>query len=169
MPDDVFRWVIAIAVVLACVAFLVQAAIAIAIYRVAKRTQEKVVPMVDRAEPILDTARQILIENRPRITEISTEAVEMAKTARKQAAQISELLDDATGRARVRIAQIDEKVEGTVEQVEQVGDAVKSAVLKPVREVNAVLAGVKAAVVTYAQGGRRPSVDHATQDEEMFI
>lgn len=169
MPDDVFRLVVAIAVILACIAFLAQAAVAIALYRVAKRTQEKVVPMVDKAEPILDSARQILIENRPRITEISTEAVEAAKSARKQVIQIGQLLDDATGRARVRIAQIDEKVEGTVEQVEQVGGAVKTAVLKPVREVNAILAGVKAALVTYAQGGRRPSVDHATQDEEMFI
>jgi hypothetical protein len=56
-----------------------------------------------------------------------------------------------------------------VVQVENVGGAVKGAVLKPVREANAIMAGVKAAVVTYAQGGRRPSVDNVTQDEEMFI
>jgi hypothetical protein len=41
-------------------------------------------------------------------------------------------------------------------------------VSKPVREASAVLAGVRAAVSTLANG-RRPTVDHITQDEEMFI
>lgn len=169
MPDDLFRWVIAIAVILACLAFLVQAAAAIALYRIAKKTQQKVMPLAERAEPILENARQLVIENRPRINEISIDAVEIARMARSQVAQIGEILDETTVRAKVRIEQIDRKVEETVVQVENVGGAVKGAVLKPVREANAIMAGVKAAVVTYAQGGRRPSVDNVTQDEEMFI
>ena len=63
----------------------------------------------------------------------------------------------------------DVPVDDTVEQVEQVGGAVKTAVLKPVKEVNGLMAGMKAAISTLAAGNRRPSVDHATQDEEMFI
>jgi hypothetical protein len=52
--------------------------------------------------------------------------------------------------------------------VQHVGNNIKSAAMKPVREASGVIAGVKAAVSTYAQG-RRASVDHVTQDEEMFI
>jgi hypothetical protein len=37
-----------------------------------------------------------------------------------------------------------------------------------VREATAVLAGVRAAVTTLV-ADRRPTVDHVTQDEEMFI
>jgi hypothetical protein len=158
-----------VAVGLGCVAFLVQAGFVIALYRITKKMQDKVVPLAERAEPILDSAQAVFVENRPRIAEMSTEALEVVKTTRKEVARISELLEETTVRAKARIAQIDETVEVTVEQVEQVGGAVKGAVLKPVREANAIMAGVKAAVVTYAQGGRRPSVDHATQDEEMFI
>jgi hypothetical protein len=169
MTEDVFRWVVAAAVILACAAFLVQAGVAVALYRIAKQTQGKIVPLADRAEPILDAARGILDENRPRILEISGEAVAVAKTARQQAEQWSVVLDDAAGRARVRIAQIDETVDETVQHVEDVSGAVKGAVLRPVREANGLLAGLKAAVATYVQGGRRSSVDHATQDEEMFI
>ena len=40
--------------------------------------------------------------------------------------------------------------------------------MKPVREATAVFAGVKAAVSTLVDG-RRPTIDHITQDEEMFI
>lgn len=169
MPDDVFRWVIAIGVGLACLAFVVQAAVVLAIYRVAKRTEAKVAPLAEGAGPILSHAREILVESRPRITEISSEALEIVRSGRRQVVRLGELVDDTAVRAKARIAQIDQTVDQTVEQVEHVGDAVKGAVLKPVRECNAVMAGVKAALVTYAQGGRRPSVDHATQDEEMFI
>ena len=78
-------------------------------------------------------------------------------------------MDDTNARARVRIAQIDRALDQTVGQVEQVTETVKSAVTRPAKEVNGILNGVKAAVNTYAEGRRRPSVDHATQDEEMFI
>lgn len=169
MPDDVFRWVIAGAVILACLAFVVQSVVFVLLYRVARNTQTKVMPLVDRAEPILTTTRQILEENKSRIAEVSVEAVEIVKTARAQVDRIGELLSDSTDRAKARLAQIDRTVDETVEQVEQVGGAVKTAVLKPVKEVNGLMAGVKAAISTLASGNRRPSVDHVTQDEEMFI
>ena len=66
------------------------------------------------------------------------------------------------------LEQIDHSVESTVEQVEAVGDAVKRAVMRPVREVNGLAAGISAAVSTLV-GPRRSTVDSATQDEEMFI
>jgi len=168
MPEDVFRWVIAAAVILACLAFVVQAGVVVALYRVMKNTQAKITPLVAHAEPVLNTTRQILEENKPRIAEISAEAVAIVKTARQQVDRIGELLTESTDRAKVRLEQIDKTVDQTVEQVEQVGEAVKTAVTKPVREVNALLAGLKAAIATLASN-RRPSVDHATQDEEMFI
>ena len=169
MPEDVFRWVIAGAVILACLAIVVQAIVVILLYRVARNTQTKVMPLVDRAQPILATTRQIMEENKPRVAEISAEAVQIVRTARVQADRIGELLKDSSERAKARLAQIDRTVDETVEQVEQVGGAVKSAVLKPVKEVNGIMAGMKAAISTYAAGNKRHSIEHATQDEEMFI
>jgi methyl-accepting chemotaxis protein len=169
MPEDVFRWIVAAAVVLACLAFLVQAGVAFAVYRIARNTQRKIEPLVDRAEPILETTRKILEENRPRISDVSAEAVVIAKTTREQAVRIGALLNEASDRARDRIEQIDRVVDHTVEHVENAGESVKTAVAKPVRELNGIMAGVAAALATYVRGGRRSSVDHATQDEEMFI
>ncbi len=169
MPDDLFRLVVAIGVALAAIAFIVQAGLAVALYRLASRMNAKVSRLAERSESVLNATRQILVENQPRIAEFSTHAVEVAKSARRQAVQVGELLDETSARARVRLADLDERVERTMEQVEHMGGAVKTAVLKPMREVNALAAGIKAALITYAQGGRRPSVDHATQDEEMFI
>lgn len=176
MPDDVFRWVIAVAVVLAAIACVWQAVVLAVIVRAGARArqasrefQSRIGPMVENVEAILANTRQLLEENRPRIADISAEAVVIGKTAREQAERISELLTDVNARAKTRIAQIDHTVDQTVEQVEQLGEAVKSAVMTPAREVSGIVNGVKAAAAAYAQSRRRHSVEQATQDEEMFI
>ncbi len=183
MPEDVFRWVIAVAVFLACIASVWQAVILAAIYRAGKEAgkagkeaQTKLAPLVDDFEAFLTTFNRFLTtsgkmleENRPRIADITSETLAVVKTTRQQVEHIGALMDDVNGRAKARIAQIDQTVENTVEQVEHAGDAVKSAVLRPVKEVTGIVAGVKAALNTYAQGGNRNSPEHATQDEEMFI
>jgi len=174
MSEDVFRWVIAVGVLLACLASVWQAVILTAVFKAAKEAQKagkgaqaRFGPLVDRFEAVVKTSSQILEENR--IAEITAETLAVAKTARQQAERIGELLDDANGRAKARMAQIDRTVDQTVEHVEHATEAVKSAVLKPVKEVNGIVAGVKAALNTYAQGGNRHSPEDATQDEEMFI
>ena len=190
---------------------MVQAVTALALYRVARRMQQKVEPLADRAEPVLGrlvpmidkiglaadnvgpvaervgiaagrvgpvvdevglvlaAAKRIMEENRPRISELSSEAVEIARSGRQQVDRIGELLHDAGDRARTRLEQIDQTVDSTIEQVGQVGDAMKRAVLRPVREANGLAAGISAAVSTLMHHSRKPSVDQATQDEEMFI
>ncbi len=67
-----------------------------------------------------------------------------------------------------QVARIDGAVDQTVDQVQQAGDAVKHAILKPVKQMDGLVHGIRAAISVVAQG-RRESVDHATQDEEMFI
>ena len=176
MPDEVFRWVIAVGVFLACAACIWQAVILSAIFRAGKEagraSQEakaKIEPLVDHLDAVLTVSGKILDENQSRIAEITVETLATVKTARQQAERIGELLDDANVRAKARIAQIDQTVDRAVEQVEQAREAVRSAVVKPVREVGGIVAGVKAAIHTYAQGGNRNTPEHATQDEEMFI
>jgi methyl-accepting chemotaxis protein len=211
VTEDTFRIVVAAAVALACIAFVVQAAAMFALYRVARRMQQKVGPLADRAAPVigklgpmidkiglaaekagpaideigvvagklapvvddvgmvLAATNRIVGEARPRISELSEEAVGIARSARQQVERIGEVLHDAGDRAHVRLEQIDQAVDSTVEQVGQVGDAMKRAVLRPVREVNGLAAGISAAVSALVHHSRKPSVDQATQDEEMFI
>jgi hypothetical protein len=123
---------------------------------------------IEKAQALIETAGGILEDSRPRIATVSDEAVRIARTSREQVEHVGDLLHDAGDRARVRLAQIDESVASTVVQVEEAGEAVKRAVMKPVRELNGVAAGISAAVSTLVRG-RKSSVDSATQDEEMFI
>jgi methyl-accepting chemotaxis protein len=236
MSEEIFRLVITAAVLLACIAFVVQAAIAIAFYKTVRKIQQKVdrlgdqlepliakvEPVVERVGPIIDkaapiverlgpmideatetmermkpviecttlvigkigavveqtgpavenarqvlaSANEVIADVRPRISELSDEAVAAVRSGREQVERIGDLLHDATDRARARLEQIDESVGNTVGQVGQVGDAMKRAVLRPVREANGLAAGISAAMSSLVHPRKAPD---ATQDEEMFI
>ena len=176
MPEDVFRWVVAIGVLLACAGCIWQAVILSAIYRagrkageVAKEAEGRLAPLMTHLEGILTNTDQILADNRTRIASITAETLLIVKAVHEHADRIGELIDDTNTRAKARIAQIDKTVGHTVDQVEQATEAVKGAVMKPVKEVTGIAAGVKAAFNMYAQGGRHNSPENVTQDEEMFI
>jgi len=168
MSDDLFRLVIAGGVVLAALCFLALTVTMWILLRTVNRLKDKVEPLADKTGPILDMVRSSASELVPRMMEISTDALEISKSAREQVNRVGELLKDFSDRAMAQVARIDGAVEQTVGNVQNAGETVKDAVLRPVREVNGVLAGIRTAISVYSHG-RRQSVDHATQDEEMFI
>lgn len=135
----------------------------------AGKTAEKMGRVADGASAVLAAANHILEDNRPKVSEVCSEAVAIVESGRQQVERLGELIYDAGDRARTRLEQIDTAVESTVEQVEHAGESVRRAVLRPVLEVNGLAAGISAAVATLVKGPRRSSVDSATQDEEMFI
>jgi ABC-type transporter Mla subunit MlaD len=124
--------------------------------------------LVDQTIDIATTANGVLADVRPQVKQISLEALEITRLAREQVERVTELLHDAEEKARARLEQIDHGVDHTLEQVENVGGALKRAALKPGKEVSGLAAGVSAAIGTLMRH-RRSSVDSATQDEEMFI
>jgi ABC-type transporter Mla subunit MlaD len=232
MSEETFRIVVAAAVLIAALAFVVQAGLVFGIFRLIRKIQgktdgfiaraepllaevgptlDKVGPVIDKIGPALDSieataakfgpaitralpvidktvvvveragvllqnanqvvlsANQIVRETRPKIADISSETVAIVRSGREQVERVGDLLHDAGDRARNRLDQIDQTLESTVSQIENASGAVKSAVLRPVREVNGIAAGISAAVSSIVRGSRRSSVDSATQDEEMFI
>jgi hypothetical protein len=175
MPDETFRWVVAGGVAIATLSIVVVALMTVLVYRAITRLQNRVDSMAERSEPVVDSVRTLLHENTPKVNGIMAAAQETAINtrdisviAKDQAHRFAELGRDITDRAKVQVARVDAVVDETVEQVQNLGDDLRSAVMKPMTEVSGVLAGIRAGVSTFAQG-RRPDVTRATQDEEMFI
>ncbi len=175
MSEETFRWVITGAVGIATLCIIVMAAVAFVLYRVIAKVQAKVDSVITRVEPIIDTVKRVADENAPKFSDIASRGKEIAANAkdvsdvaRDQAHRFAEVGRDIADRTKAQVARVDAAMDETVDQVHHAGDNVKAAVMKPVREANGVLAGIKAAVSTYTNG-RRPTVDHITQDEEMFI
>ena len=233
MSEETFRIVVAVAVLIACLAFVVQAGVMIALFRLTRKMQAKtagfmekaepvlakvepvfdkigpviekigpaldsinaaaakVGPAIDRFRPVVDRAVVVVVERtgvliqsvnrvtatanlimqdvRPRIADISDQTVAIVRSGREQVERVGDLLHDAGDRTHARLEQIDHAVEATIKQIENVSGTVKSAVLRPVREVSGIAAGISAMVATLGRGRHKSSVDSATQDEEMFI
>jgi methyl-accepting chemotaxis protein len=175
MPEDTFRWVITGAVAISTLCIFAMAVIAFVMYRVLSKMQVRAEGMIDRVEPITDAVQKLMVDNGPRFSSLAIRAIEIADNAkdisdvaRDQAHRFAEVGRDVADRARAQVARVDAAVDDTVEQVHHAGANLKEAALKPVREASGVIAGVKAAVSTYA-AGRRTGVERITQDEEMFI
>jgi methyl-accepting chemotaxis protein len=130
---------------------------------------EKLGTAADQAGKVLTSTNRIIEDARPRISEVSSEVAAISHSGREQVERLGQLLHDAGERAHNRLEQIEHTVDSTVEQVEQVGEAMKRIVMWPVREVNGIAAGISAAVATLVKKPRKYSVDSATQDQEMFI
>lgn len=175
MPEETFRWVVTGGVAIATLCILTMAVVSVLLYRVMSKVQARVDSVVERAEPIVDTVRHVTSDSAPKIAiitaravEIATNAKEVSDLAKEQAHRFAEVGRDISDRAKAQVARVDAVVDETVENFHHAGDNMKAAVMRPVREASAVFAGVKAAVYTLASG-RRPTIDHVTQDEEMFI
>lgn len=193
MDEQTFRWVITGGVAIATLCILIMAVAALLLYRIVAKVQVRIDGVTERVMPIVDTVRIAAANNAPKVTaivesvrtiiadntpkvsqianrvvEIAANAKDMSDVAKDQAHRFAEVGRDIADRTKAKVALVDTAVDETVEQVQHAGDNVKAAVMKPVREAGAVLAGVKAAVSTLASG-RRQTVDHITQDEEMFI
>lgn len=175
MPDDTFRWVVAVGVAIATLSMVIMAVMTMILFKVVSRLQTKIDSIVDHTEPFIDQVRQMVSENSPKIARIITSgeetaanAQEISVVAKDQAYRFAEVGRDITDRAKVQVARVDAVMDDTVDQVQNMGNNVRSAVMKPVSEVSGVLAGIRAGVSAFAQG-HRPSVARATQDEEMFI
>ena len=168
MSETVFRWVVAMGVVLSWLTTLATAVAMMAMYRRSKQMEVKIQPLLDKADSILNAASALLNDARPKVLEMIDRASEMASTARDQVARLDAFINETTERARLQIEHIDVMVSDTVDRVQETTQAVQSTILRPVREVNGLVSGVRAALSALARGNRA-SVDHATQDEEMFI
>lgn len=131
------------------------------------RVVDKASPVVGEARTMVARVNEVIAEARPQIADLSEEAVAVVRTTRQQVERIGGVLHDATDRAQARLQQIDTSLEQTVGQVGQVGESMKRAVMRPVREANGLAAGISAAVSTLVRPRKAP--DSATQDEEMFI
>jgi hypothetical protein len=175
VSEETFRWVVAGGVVVVALFFAVMGMTSLALLMYLKRLMEKLEPVLRAANPIAQNAQELVAILKPRILKISADATEVSGLVVTEARRYADISKDVGERAKIKIARFDGAVDETVEQVQEVSVAMKSAVLRPFQHIDGVVAGVRTAIHTYATGGsgRHPmyggSQYRAAQDEEMFI
>ncbi|MGA8368030.1 MAG: hypothetical protein ACLQMT_09855 [Candidatus Acidiferrales bacterium] len=160
-------------IVIAAIAIVVQMAILVAMFVMMRDTAMRFMRMAAqlqaRVDPILLRSSRILEDSEERIASIMADASEISRVARGQAQRVDRVFSDAVERLRIQVVRADHILTGTLEVIEEAGSMVRSTVWEPVRQVSAVLKGLKAGLDFFRGRERRPAPETAPQDEELFI
>jgi hypothetical protein len=157
------------------VALVVQVALLIVIMVSALRMRREVTdlvqtvkPVIEKIGPIADTSQRVLEDVRKYAGELSTKANDLLDLGQKQLVRVDGVMAEAAARTRTQMDRIEMVMDDTINRFQETTTLLQNGIVRPLRQLNAVTAGVRAALAFLAQG-RRTTVEQATHDEEMFI
>ena len=133
-----------------------------------KRMNTLVDQISRNVEPVLQAARELLTDSREKISSLTGNLNEISLLAKGQMTRLDGFLQDTTERAQLQVLRLDNLISDTMSRVEQTTETIQQGVLTPVRELTAVVAGVRASLDFLFRRNRK-TVERATQDEELFI
>jgi hypothetical protein len=168
MDEHTLLVTIAVFVAVAAVALLIQAGFLFGIYRTAKTVEEHATRVIPKVEGLVTNSEAAVEEGRKQLSEISAKAHGILDVAHKQMETVDSFLTDAAGRARNQMERAELFLDDTMNRAQQTVSMVHSSVITPVKQINSLATGVRAAL-HYLVRRNQPSPDRATVDEEMFI
>ncbi|HVO99349.1 MAG TPA: hypothetical protein VMT15_14860 [Bryobacteraceae bacterium] len=175
MDNQPLLIILSVFVAVSAIALCIQAGMLYGIFKSAKATEEnmkRVVPKVEtllpKLEALAESSTVAIDTSRKQILDITTKASDILDLTRIQMARIDRVVEDASARAHVQLAHAEMIVDETMSRAQETVAVVQSGILKPLREIQGVAAGVRTAIYYLMRGGR-PTPEQATSDEEMFI
>jgi hypothetical protein len=168
MNSDLLLALMTFFVAISAVALIIQACLLYGIFKTTKTLQSQAMSIMPQVKSILMKAETTLDDSRRNIVEITAKANDMMDLGKAQLVKLDAVITDASSRAKVQLERAELVVDDTVSRVHQSVTAVHQGIVRPVREIQGIATGVRAAVEHFLRGGR-PSVAQATQDDEMFI
>jgi uncharacterized protein YoxC len=166
---------IAVFVVVAAVAIVIQVAILTALFFQMRRTMERLeqftTDMQSRVGPILTRVQLLLDDTQPKISELVADAAHVVYLARGQAQKMDRVFTEASDRLRGQLVAVDRILTGALETVEEAGTQFRRSVWRPMQKVSAVVTGIKVGLdLLRSRRGRTAHPDDPVEhEEELFI
>jgi hypothetical protein len=168
MDEHSLLVVMSVFVFVAAVAMLVQAGYLFGIYKTLRSIQENTSRVLPKVEALVTSSQAAVEDGRATIAEITTKAHAILDTSQKQLQTVEDFLTEAASRGRVQMDRAELFLDDTMGRAQQTVAMVHSTVITPIRQINGLATGIRAAL-QFILRGNRPSPDRATVDEEMFI
>jgi hypothetical protein len=166
--SDGALWLLAVAVALSSVSLFMHAIASIGTFRAIKKLRDELSPLVPEIQVTLKTANEAITQTVQEVHSLVELGRDVLNDVKQQVEHIDAARADLTEQVKVHGQRLDLVVEDILGRVQEVVGVMHSSVIRPVREVTGIVAGVRTAIQTFLMG-RRSSVTRATQDEEMFI
>ena len=196
MDNQTLLYIMTAFVVIAGLSLLLQLGMLFGIYRTAKATERKVAALAPKVESLIPkieslipkveslipkveslianveslilSSQKIVDNGRQQIADIVGRTTEILDSTKRQLGKIEEVVNDASGRAKVQLEKAEMVIDDTMSRAHETVAMVHNGITRPLREINGIAAGVRAAMQHLARSSR-PSVAQATHDDEMFI
>ena len=170
MDDNLLKVFIA----LTTVAVLVQAGILVALYVAVRKSTSRMEALATEVTaktlPTIETAQSMLIELRPKIETLASNAAESTTILRSQLGRLDATLSDILDRTRLQVIRADELLNRTMDKVEDTTEIVHKTVVSPLRHVSGLVNAVTTGVETFfGQKRRHPRNGMGVPQDEMFI
>jgi uncharacterized protein YoxC len=171
---------IAVFVVVAAIAIVIQVALLSALFFQMRRTMERLETFTNdlqsRVGPILTRVQLLLDDTQPKISELVADAAHVVYLTRSQAQKMDRVFTEASDRLRGQLVTVDRIVGAALETVEDAGTQFRRSVWKPMQKASAIITGIKVGLDLLRShrgnttaGSRRDRDDSVEHEEELFI
>jgi uncharacterized protein YneF (UPF0154 family) len=175
MNETTLLYVMTAFVIISTIALCIQAGMLVGMYKAMKAMQQSINPLLPKVESLVEKTTAAVEQSGRQITEITTRANDIMESskdildsAKRQLAVVEDVVGDAAGRAKVQMDRAELVLDDTLSRAHETIAVVHDGVMRPLREINGLAAGIRAALAALGRGNR-PTPDRATSDEEMFI
>ena len=168
MSQEALLYVMAGAVVVSALALILQALLMLGLYKSSVAIGKEAAAIASQVESFVESTQRTLEQSRKQIADVAAKTSEVLDLTHKQLVRIDDVLGEATFRARVQMDRVEMIVDDSLELLQNTTAGLQRAVLRPVREITGLAAGLQAAL-SFLFRGERMTVEQATHDEEMFI
>ena len=131
-------------------------------YKTTKALQETIDPLVPKVESLVEKATSTVEQSGQQITEITTRTNDILDSTKRQLAIVEEVVGDAAARAKVQMERVELVLDDTLSRAHETVAVVHDGIMRPLREVNGIAAGIRAALDSLARGNR-PTVGSSHQ------
>jgi len=163
-------WVFVLLTALVAVAVLIQAGVLLGMFIAMKASLKRMESLATMAEeyaiPTFAAAKSLLAAISPKLKAAADNVAVASETLRTQSQHVNELLDDVLSRTEAQAERVDEMITGTLNAVADATAAVQRAVNTPVRQMNALLNGLRVGM-DVLRGRNREA--HAAADGDHFV
>jgi len=143
------------------VSVLLQAGVLFAIFLSLRKTAKSVLEVTQDLKatvvPTVNSSRELLERISPQVITISAGLAELTETLKKESRGVSSSASEIMERVNRQTQRLDVMLTGGLNAVEKAGELVETAVAAPVRQVNGIMAAIRAVVETYRSDAPRIS------------
>ncbi len=161
-------------IIVTAIAVVIQAGILVALFIAVRQTSGRVEALASevktKAVPTIETAQAMLVELRPRVTEIVANVEYSSRIARAQIERVDATVSDAVDRTRLQVIRADELINRTLDRVEETSEMVHRTVVSPIRQLQGFVQGLSAGLEFFLGRKRRRGRDGmGVPQDELFI